>query len=161
MSTALQSLRITKAPKAFAALAAKHNALVSMIEGTRGASGVKVLMADRGMMISGDQTGMLGTGLGGTGGTGGPVQAVGSDGLLVSVAQSASAGTPNTYPNTLRAGNGSTYAIMDSTGFRVVNGGNSLSIPFANIARNMGIRALGVCDNGNSKTIDDVASDPY
>lgn len=67
MSTALRSLRITKAPKAFAALAAKHNALVSMIEGTRGGSGVNVLMASSGMMISGNPTGLAGTGVAASG----------------------------------------------------------------------------------------------
>lgn len=67
MASSLSGLKIAKAPKAFVALAAKHNALVAMIEATRGASGVKVLMADSGMMISGDSTGLAGTGVSASG----------------------------------------------------------------------------------------------
>lgn len=52
----LASLRITESPLAFASFAAKHNALVDLLEATTGQNGVTVTIAERNMIIRGGGT---------------------------------------------------------------------------------------------------------
>lgn len=53
----LEALRITECPLAFADLAAKHNALISMIAGMTGQNGVTVTLAERNILIKGGGSG--------------------------------------------------------------------------------------------------------
>lgn len=46
-------------------------------------------------------------------------------------------------------------------GFFVTNGGNELSVALADLKRDMSIRTINICDNGNTRSIDILASAPY
>jgi hypothetical protein len=49
----LERLRIKQAPKAFAEIARKHNALLAYLIATRGEKGIKVTVTDRQIVIEG------------------------------------------------------------------------------------------------------------
>lgn len=176
----LDHLKIKKAPKAFAGWARNFNQQVDLLASIQGGPGVQADVAhsprkvQRGpagsnpkeqprgkIMISLRPSAINGIGVGGGTGGGNTTQAVGIEGLLLDVLQPTSTNAATTFPNVVRSGNGSTYTIANTTGFSVVNGGNSCSIPFSSITRPMTIRTLTVCDNGNTRSIDIIASASY
>jgi hypothetical protein len=177
----LEHLKIKRCPAAFADFARNINQTVDLLASIQSGPGIDVQVASsprtiktpngkgqpkeqpRGkIMFSIRPSALNGIGVGGTGtGGGNTTQTVGINGLLVDVLQPTSPNAATTYPNILRAGNGNSYVIANSTGLSVVSGSNACSIPFANIARPMTIRTINVCDNGTAKLMDIIASATY
>lgn len=122
-------------------------------------------------------------GAGTGGGGGGTTQAVSIDGTLVNVATAFGVNTNTTnYPLALYVNNnGTALEMTPANGFKVYNpadaggtmsqldefglllrgGGKSLFIDSPNLTHNMSVVTLQVCDNGNTKSIDVIASAPY
>lgn len=106
------ALKVSKVPAAFSPIGAKHNALVDLVKGIQGGSGITVKASDAKIIISSSVTGS-----GGGGGTeGAPINVVGGDGKLNLVPKHSTWATPTTYPTTLAVVNGSVTASMSSSG---------------------------------------------
>lgn len=158
----LDKLKVAKAPKALAGTAAMHNQLVELLARMRGTSGIRVQVTDGGITISLDPTSATGMGLGGGGAASGDLlDVVGSDGLIYRVF--ANSNTTNYgYPQELRTGpNSSPFWKANGTGMFMQSNTNTARIDFANITKDMAIRTIQICDNGNVKSMLIFASAPY
>lgn len=142
---ALEALKISNAPAAFAEFAAKHNALVELIGLMRGVGGINVHSTRGGLVLSGNPTGMSGAGQslgvtsggGGGGNVGNTTQAVGVNGLLYDVLQPVSPSNATNYPNLLRAGDTFFYAQANANAVSVSTfgvGASELRCNFVSIA---------------------------
>ena len=157
----LDNLKIASVPKAFLPFAQKHNMTVRLLELLQGGSGVDVQVSENRSIISLRPTAIQAIGqAGGSGGNvnGSPTLVVGPTGSFVSVYGTGS--TNANYPTTLRT-DGANFWIANSSGFAIVNGGNAVSIPYANVARSMTIRTINVCNGTTSALMDIIASAPY
>lgn len=119
---ALESMKIGKAPAAFAGQAAVVNALVDLISKMRGTSGIICQVTEGGIVISLNPTALQGlnTGCGGGGGNSnvsGTVQAISTNGILVDVVQPTSPNTPNTYPTFLGVRNAGATINIGTAGW--------------------------------------------
>jgi hypothetical protein len=167
----LSHLKIKKAPKALASFAAEHNALVDLIASIEGQLGINVNVASsprkrisfpvgmkapkqqpRGkILITGNPTALFAYGAGGSSNGTGEVH-LNANGYQVDVDTS----------NYVRVTNSTQYVGLDPVnGLAVVRGGNSVTIPFAGITRNITLKEIDVCSNGAAKKMIIVASDPY
>lgn len=178
----LDALKVKRAPKAFVPTFRKLNRAIELLSSIQGGPGIDVQLAPpmaprplspgqprpkeqpRGrIVLSLRPAAVSGLGVGG-GGTTNSVNtnAVGVDGSLsVLTVQSAAIGT-NNYPTTLRTNGNSNYGVTNASGWYLVGpGGNSVTIPFANISRPITLRTINICDNGNTRSIDILASAPY
>lgn len=187
----LNHLKVENAPAAFAEFAAKHNELVSLIESLEAATGIDIKIIHSPMkklsvngtptkktfpkgkiriglsaMAAASQVAVSTTGTpgggGGSGNVGGTTQAVGSTGLLLDVLQPTSPNTPANYPTLLRTNNSGNIVSMDVTGLTVLrSNGIGLTVPFADISRNMGVKTISVCNGNTSMSMLVIASDPF
>jgi hypothetical protein len=159
---ALDQLKVAKAPKALASTARMHNQLCELIGRMRGTAGIRVQATDGGIVISLDPTSATGTGLGGSGVAGTQtLNVIGTDGLLYEAYVNSNT-TNFGYPNMLRVGpNASQFWQANATGMFMQGSTNTARIDFANITKDMSLRTMQVCDNGNVKTILIFASAPY
>jgi hypothetical protein len=181
----LDHLKIKKAPAAFAKWAQNFNQQVDLLGSMEGGPGIDVQVAHSPRAqflqpLAGSGTkpreqprgrikftvrpsALNGIGISGGGGVTNSVNTnvIGSTGTISTI--SVLAASPSfTYPNVVRAGNGNTnYFMADTTGMTIQGTVNAVSIPFANVSKPMGIKTVTVCINGNSKSMDVIASDPY
>lgn len=140
-------LLITECPAAFAEFARKHNGIVYLLQAMSGAGGISVAVADANIIISG-----------GGSAEGSAFNAVGADGKLGAVVRHSTYVTPVTYPTAIKVIDTSVSVtasvLMDSGGLTVTNAaGHTLSIPFAGITYNIGIREVAVCDGVNTRAM--------
>jgi hypothetical protein len=118
---------------------------------------------------------------GGGAAAGGNARAVGPLGLLIDVLQPASPSNANSYPEYLKTQSATTntrIAVMDgdliqssnaaksafisaTDGFGVSNGSNVVGFRMVDITRDMFIKTMSICVNGNTKSILVLASDPF
>lgn len=127
-----------------------------LFTGLRGSGGIEVKAAGKHVVIDGSSV------AGGSGGinTSNVVAAVGSTGYLTNVY--AAAATTNTYPTAGAWVTGSGNVSITNTGLTVTGTStNTVYIGFADIARNLYIRTINVCDNGTVKSMDIIASAAY
>lgn len=155
MSSKLSALKITECPYAFASFAEKHNALVDLIAGMTGQNGITVVVAEKNAIIRGNSNG-------GGGGVAlsNVANVVGYDGRL----QNVYVGNPiaNAYPAVGKYVTASGNVDVSSTGvIMTTTGGIVCNIAFANLTHHMSIRAITVCDNGNTRSMDFLASASY
>ena len=151
----MDDLKISKAPKAFAEFARKHNALVDLLMTMKGEGGVKVTASNSNVIIDG-------FGVAGDGSDGDAVNTVGADGKLVAVVKHATAVTPVTYPTALGVVTASVTALINSTGFTMTNASSkSFTVAFAALTYDMSVREIEICDAGATKKMLIVGSAPY
>ncbi len=180
----LDHLKIKRAPAAFADWAKNFNQQVDLLGSIQGGPGLDVQVAHsprktvsvpgqpkpreqpRGKILFTLRPSAI-NGIGVGGGSGGNsntntvnVTLVGSAGFLYSLSVPSAAVLTN-YPTDLRTNGATNYGITNATGWELKGSVNSVSIPFAAIVRPMSIRTLTICDNGNTKSIDVLASAPY
>ncbi len=187
----LDHLKIKKAPACFAGWAKQFNQQVDLLGSIQGGPGIDIQIAHsprktisgppghkpkeqpRGkILLTLRPSAINGIGVGGiTNGNGNSnsninsvnTNAVYTDGSIVSLTVQAAALNPNSFPTVLRTNGGGTtnYGITNATGWELRGTTNSVSIPFSAIVRPMSIRTLQICDNGNTRSIDVIASDTY
>ena len=147
----LETKRINSAARAFLFYADKHNSLVDLVAGMRGAQGIDIKTSDGGIMISFDSRFVTEL-----------HQAndkfqvdIDSSGVLITVASLSS-----DYPIFSVAGAATTSILADGS-IIISNGGNTLLVDPSLITHDMGIKEISVCDGGTPKSMLVIASDPY
>jgi len=170
----LDSLKIDDSPLAFASFAAKHNALVDLLAGMVGQSGIEVVVAEKNAIIRAN----IAAGPAGPAGNiaGNTANLVGSTGYLANAY--VANGNIGTYPTISRVVNTGRTIRADAEGLSVEGavldfkhdpvtgiGGwyatYSVEIDEALLSRDMYIREIDVCDAGVAKKMLIIASEPY
>lgn len=155
----LEALKIRESPFAFASFAEKHNALVDLIAGITGQNGITVVVAEKNAIIRGNIA---------NGGGGGAianltnVAVVTQDGRLQNVLSNTA--LTNNYPASGKYVTASGNVTVDSVGVSILtSGGKYCNIAFANIARDIGIRTVTVCNysSGAQQSMDILSSAAY
>jgi len=172
----LDSLKIDDSPLAFASFAAKHNALVDLLAGMVGQSGIEIVMAEKNAIIRAN----IAAGPAGPAGNvaGNTANVVGFNGLLQNVYVGNA--IPNAYPERLEVRGVSNarvtinfdevaalnaastqYVAFGSNYFYFDAGTYSMTLDAADITRNMSVREIDVCSGNVAMKMLVIASAPY
>lgn len=158
----LDNLKIGQIPKAFLPFAQRHNALVAQLERMQGGSGIDIQVSEVKTVVSLRPTAIqsIGQATSGSGSNinGNTTLVVGPVGTLIEVYTTGN--TNGNYATTIGT-DGVNRFRANSTGVTITNGTNEISIPYASITRNMGIRTINVCNGNSSALMDIIASNAY
>lgn len=91
----------------------------------------------------------------------GDINVVGADGTLNAVTKHSSWVPGTTFPTTLKTVDGTNSIVLNTSGFEVNNGTQTVRIFFNAFTQNMSIKEIDVCVSGVNKKMLILASDPY